>query len=502
MTSLRNTALNALLLAVLTIPVAAMQQVPPTLSLERAIQIARENNPEILRARNDEITADWQVREAYGALLPSASASGGASWQGPGESLLAGGVTLGDLGVAEQPSYYSSRYSLGINYDLSWATILGPRQQRAGRRATLAGIEGTDWAIVTQVTDGYIEVLAQREVVGISEVQLENAELNLRLARGQLEVGQVTPIDVGQAEVQVGRAEVALLQAQNALTTARMRLLQLMGVPVDQPFTVTTTFELSEPTWELETLTAVALDENPDLETARLNSAASEVAVSSAWSPYLPTLSLSAGWSAFTREASSVDFQIAQAQARTASQIAQCIQTNDLYSRLNPPLPPNDCGRIAFTDEQRAAIIDQNDQFPFDFIGAPPSVGLTLSIPIFQGFSRQRALEQARVQEEDLRQTVREQELRVQADVAIGLENARTQYESAQLEERNRLLAEQQLDLARERYQLGLITFVELMDAQTIFAQAEVDRARAVYAYHDAVTNLEALIGASLRFQD
>ncbi|MDX1494827.1 MAG: TolC family protein [Longimicrobiales bacterium] len=502
MTMLRTLALATFLLLASINAAGALQQVPPDLSLDEAVEIAREHNPQLLRSRNDEITADWQVREAYGQLLPSASASGGVSWQGSGENLLAGSVTLGDLGVGDQPSYYSSRYSLGLNYSLSWATLLGPRQSKATRRTTLAAIEGTDWGLVTQITANYIDVWRQQEAVRIAQLQLENAEFNLRLAQGQLEVGQVTPIDVGQAEVQVGRAEVALLQARNSLTTARMRLLQLMGVPIDQPFDVTTGFELTEPTWEVETLTAVALEENPELKTSRLAAEASAVGVSSAWSPYMPTLSVSAGWSAFTREASSVDFQIAQAQAQTASRIAQCIQTNDLYSRLANPLPPLNCGQIAFTDEQRAAIIAQNDQFPFDFIRSPPSVGLTLSIPIFTGFSRQRALEQARVQAADDRETIRERELGVQADVAIGLETARTAYESAQLEERNRLLAEQQLELARERYQVGQITFVELVDAQTVFAQAEVSRAQAVYDYHDAITNLEALLGTSLRFQD
>ena len=69
------------------------------------------------------------------------------------------------------------------------------------------------------------------------------------------------------------------------------------------------------------------------------------------------------------------------------------------------------------------------------------------------------------------------------------------------VEERNSELAEQQLELARERYQLGAITFVELMDAQTLSAQADSDRIGAVFAYHDSVTQLEALIGASLRFE-
>jgi len=123
-----------------------------------------------------------------------------------------------------------------------------------------------------------------------------------------------------------------------------------------------------------------------------------------------------------------------------------------------------------------------------------------LSVPIFSGLSRQRNLEAARLQRDDLRQQEREQELAVQADLAIGLANVRTAYQSALLEERNRQLAEQQLTLARERYQLGAITFVELVDAQTLFAQADADRTIAIFAYHDSVTNLEALIGTSLRF--
>ncbi|MDX1646860.1 MAG: TolC family protein [Longimicrobiales bacterium] len=479
-----------------------LQQVPSSLSLEEAIRTARENNPELARARNDEIVADWSVREAYGQLLPSASFSTGVSWQGSGETQIAGQVTLADLGFVDQPSYYGSSYTLGLNYSLSWATLLGPKQQKASRRVTLAQVENTDLSVVTRVTGGYIDVWRQQEAVRIAQVQLENAQLNLRLAQGQLEVGQVTPIDVGQAEVQVGRAEVALLQARNALTTSRMRLLQLMGVPVEQEFAVSTPFELSPPTWEAEELVARALEDNPEARTLRNEADLRSVGVSSAWSSYLPTLSLGAGWSGFTREASSVDFQIAQAQRQVASQIAQCIRTNDLYARLADPLPPMDCGAIAFTDAQRAAIISANDQFPTDFVRSPPRVSLTVSIPIFQGFTRQRALEQARVTRADVRETVRELELTIRADVAIGLENARTAYQSAQLEERNRALAEQQLLLARERYQVGAITFVELIDAQTVFAQAEVDLAQAVYAYHDAVTNLEALVGASLRFQD
>lgn len=480
-------------------PVAAQDPVPDSLSLEHAWELARTNNPGFLQTRNDEALADWNVRQAWGALMPSASASFGAQWQGAGEQQF-GTVTLGDLGFGNQPSYYLSNYRLSLGYALDWAAIQGPKQSKAERRTTLARIDAAEENLLTQVTTAYVELLRQQEALRIAERQLENSSFNLRLAQGQLEVGSVTPIDVGQAEVQVGRAEVAVLQARNRSATSRMRLLQLLGLSVQQEFAPSTRFELTEPTWELDELAEMALVQNPELTARRFSSEASSIAVSSARSQYFPSLSISTGWSGFSREASSSDFQLAQAQAQVQSQIAQCVRTNDLYSRLADPLPAFDCSQLAFTDEQRAAIIRSNNQFPFSFAQSPPSIGLTLSIPIFQGLSRERNLEAARLQRADTQEQVREQEIALEADLAIGLANARTLYQSALLEQRNRELADQQLRLARERYQLGAITFVELMDAQTVLEQAEADRIAAVYAYHDAVTTLEALIGVSLRF--
>jgi outer membrane protein len=244
----------------------------------------------------------------------------------------------------------------------------------------------------------------------------------------------------------------------------------------------------------------MALSDNPELVARRFSSESATIGVTSAKSAYLPSISINTGWSGFTQQASSTDFQMTQAQAQVAGSIASCERTNDLYSRLSPPLPPINCTQFAFTDAQRDAIISANNQFPFNFVGSPPRIGLQISIPIFQGLSRQRNLEAARLQRDDLIEQVREQRLAVEADLAIGLANARTLYRSALLEERNRELADQQLRLARERYQLGAITFVELVDAQTVSAQAEADRIGAVFAYHDSVTTLEALVGSSLRF--
>ena len=225
-----------------TLPLQAQQAVPASLSLEEALDIARSNNPVYLQAANNRDLADWDVRQAYGQLLPSASANSSVTWQGSGEQQF-GTLTLGDLGFGNLPSYYLSSYGLSLNYNLNWSTLKGTSSAKAQRAATVAETRVSEATLVSQVTLAYLEVLRQQEAVRLSEQQLENSSFNLRLAQGQLEVGAATPIDVGQAEVQVGRSEVAVLQAENALATARMRLMQQLGVPVDLSL-----IHISEPT--------------------------------------------------------------------------------------------------------------------------------------------------------------------------------------------------------------------------------------------------------------
>lgn len=476
------------------------QEVPGTLSLAEAMELARRNNPGFLARQNDVGVADWEVRSAYGQWLPSASLSGGLGWQGQGEQVLAGALTASQFGLANQPDYYSSRYSAGLSWSMSGQSLYAPSQAKASRSATEAGVAEAQMILETQVTRLYLDVLRQAEAVTLTEQQLERSRFNLRLAQAQAEVGSATLLDVRQAEVQVGRSEVAVLQAENARTTARLRLLQQLGLdPAGGDVELTTRFELEEPDYEGDALFMEALETNPTLRATRQSVDASTVGVKMARSAYFPTLSLSAGISGFAREASDPSFLVAQAQASVAGQIAQCEATNDLYSRLADPLPPQDCSRFVFTDEQRQAIIDRNDAVPFDFTRSPPSASLSISLPVFQGLSRQRNVEAARAQTEDLRYQLHEQELALRADVAANLSQVNTAYASALLEERNVALAEEQLRLAQERYQIGEISFVDLVEAETVKAQADRDLVSAVYAYHDAVTNLEAAIGRPLR---
>ncbi len=478
--------------------VAAAQQTPATLTLEEAIELARRNNPEFLIQSNDVSEAEWTVREAYGNLLPSASVGGGLAYQAGGQQRL-GIFTSDELGFADTPGYLSSSYSLSLNYRLTGETLLRPRQAKANRSATTARIEAAGFQLAADVTRQYLAAVAARDGVMLARQELERADENLRLAEARVAVGASIGLDAKQAEVERGRAEVELLKAENLLRTETLRLMEGIGIDVTDEVELTSAFNVFAPEWSREELVAAALDRHPQLRAQRAQERAAETNVKMARSQYLPSLDFSVGWSGYAREATDGDYLIQQYRDGINTQRDNCEFTNMLVTRLNPPLPTENCAAIVADPAREAEILANNNVFPFNMTREPWSASLRISLPIFNGFTRERQLETARVAAEDARLRLRAEELRIKTQVASAHQNLETAHRAVTLEERNRELAAEQLELARERYRVGAISFVDLVDAETRKSQADRAYLQAVYAFHEGLAALEAAVGRSLR---
>lgn len=474
------------------------QQAPATLTLEDAIQLARQNNPDYLARANDEGPADVAVREAYGSLLPGASVNGGMRWEDAGQVFF-GGLTGSDLGVDRTPAQVYSNYSLGLNYQFSGSTLFNVGRERATRRATLATVRAAGATLELQVTQAYLAAMRSRDGVELARQELARAEENLRLARARVEVGAAIGLEATQAEVERGRAEVDLLTAETTHESNKLLLLQVMGVELDGTVELTSTFDVVEPRWTQAALTDLAIRNNPQLHATEASLGAASAGVKMAKSGWFPSLSMSAGWSGFARQVLDEQSLVDNARSTLANQRNACQLTNDLYSLLPNPPAPTDCSLFVLTPEAEQRILEQNRQFPFDFQNQPFGVTLNLSLPLFQGFSRQRQIEEATVAEDDARLRLRGERLRVRTSVATRYLALTAAYQAVGLEQRNTELADQQLRLARERYEVGSATFLELMEAETLKARADRAYLLAVYAYHEALALLESEVGQPLR---
>jgi outer membrane protein len=495
-----RTVASLLFVAFSAAPAAAQQAPPARLSLEDAIALARRNNPEFQAQRNDAGVSEWAVRAAYGELLPGASASGSLGYQASGTPRF-GIFSASDFGVSSTPAYYSSDYFLGLNYSLSGSNLLAPGREKSNRRATEAGIVASDFLLQADVTRQYLAVLRARDGVVLAEEELKRAAETLKLAQAKVAVGASIPLEAKQAEVERGRAEVAVLQARNLVQTETLRLMQQIGIELNRDVELTTQFGLFDVSWPQEELVRTALDAHPQLTAARANERAGEAAVKMARSAYLPTLDMSAGLSGYTREAGSRSYLITQAQQQVASLRERCEDNNLISARLTSPLPgyPQNCSLIVLTPQQQRDVLAQNDVFPFDFTGQPWTAQMRISLPIFQGFGRELQIEQARAAAADARHRVRGEELRLKTEIASAYLTASTARQSVTLELRNRELAGEALDLARERYRVGAAPFLELQEAETVKARADRAYLNALYAFHEGIAALETAVGRNLR---
>lgn len=487
----------AVLLVALCLPGAVNAQQPPaTLSLEEAIQLARRNNPTLQITRNESVDADWSVREAYGQLVPGASIGSSLQYQAPGTQRI-GLFTSDEFGLGAKTGYLASSYSLGLTYRLGGETLMRPGQQKANRVATHARIDAADFDLVAQVTRQYLAVMRARDAVELARRELERAQDHLRLAEARVAIGAEIELSSKRAQVEVGRAEVEVLRAENTRQTETMRLMEQLGIEIDGDVALISEFDVFDPDWSVDDLVDLAMRQHPQLRSLRASERAGESGVRIARSQYLPTLSFSIGWSGYTRQATNDDFLIDQYRDQMASSLQSCQLSNEILGRLNPPMPASDCSQFQISplDEQR--ILDNNRVFPFNFSREPLSAMVQISLPIFNGFTRERQVERARVEVENTRHRLRQEELRLKTEVATAFQNLRTAYRTVELEERNLELAGQQLELARERYRVGSATFLDLKDAETEMARADRAMLTAVYTFHEGLAALSAAVGQS-----
>ena len=481
----------------------ATAQDAATLTLEEALELARQNNPTYLSTRNDEGVAAWNVREAYGNFLPRATVGVGADYQEPGPARF-GNFTGEDLGLASTtPSYYFSDYSALVTMNLSGQTFFNVAQQRANRHAVASNVRAAEVALETAVTQSYLAVLRMRDLVELRRQQLERAQENLNLAEARAAAGVAIPLDAKQAQVERGRAQVGLLTAQSDYTTAKLRLVQQLGLDMDGDVRLTSEFAVFEPSWSQASLVEMATEQHPSLRALRATSAAQRSAARTAWSAYLPTLSATARLSGFTRQVGDDQYLIDQGINTLEAREEACIDNNDFNARLANPYPMQDCSRFARTPERvdsvQTAVFTNNRAFPFDFEKQPMTLSVGISLPVFQGLSRQRQVEQAEAAAEDTDHLLRGERLRLKADVGSAYTRLTTAYQAVQIEETNRVLAQEQLEMARERYRVGLDSFVQLTEAETLKSQADQSYLASLYTFHEALADLESAVGQPLR---
>lgn len=463
------------------------------LTMDQAVSLAHRNNPDFLATKNNRRNASLELRSAYGALLPQVNASLSGQYQQGGQQFF-NGVSLNANSDAMQ-----SQYSLGVQYSVNVASFITPRVQRANSAAVDADIAGASENLAAVVKQDYLTTLQSLAQSELQDSLVANSAIQLELAQARAQVGTGTLLDVRRAEVALSQQKVALLQARNQNEIDKLRLFQQMGVNEPQNVRLVNTFRVGDSLPTLETILALARRQNPAVVALRAREHVADLTVARQKTQYTPTLTLSTGVGGYTYQYRDPNFLVNQAQAGANTARSSCVASQEVRQAVGLPNTLANCGTIQFTAAQGALLRAQNAQFPFSFTHSPMSVSAQLSLPIFDGFSREQRVQESEVARENARYGVRSRELALNADITAAYLSLQTSQQTVVLQQENSAKARQELDFVQNEYAVGLSTFVDLTTSRSAFAQAETDRINAVYNYHKAFAVLESAVGRPLR---
>lgn len=460
----------------------------PSLTLAEALDLARRNNPGFQQRANTTRRESANLLAARGQLLPQLSTSFGTGYREGRQQFFAGQSFGNTSGVL------SSSADLNAFATISPASVAQAKAQRSIVEATESEVGNAAAVLRAQVTQQYLNALQQQARTRLQDTLVAQAQVQLDLAKAREQVGSGTILDVRRAEVQLGQARVQQLQARNQAELELVRLFQQLGVTQPAGVRLTTEFTITDLPTSIEALLDDARRGNPGLVALRERERAATMGTKAAKALYLPSLNFQAGVSGFTQQLTQIDQVIAGRQQQTASQVASC-QTQAVIFRNNG-LPVPDCSSISF---DAGAFRSANKTFPFSFTRNPYNIGLSLSLPIFNGFQREQQIQLAEVIRRDADYQLRAQELQLRADVTSAFLSMRNDRATVDIQRQNVEAARDALRLAEERYRLGIAAFIDVAQARSDYERAQNDLINAVYQFHRDFAALEQAVGRPLR---
>ncbi|WP_408589192.1 TolC family outer membrane protein [Novosphingobium sp.] len=197
------------------------------------------------------------------------------------------------------PTFNPTRiFSTGVNLGLPLYAGGGIRNAITAAKVRVeagqASLRSTESAVFSQVVAAYLDVIRDAAIVNFNRNSVQVLEVNLKATSDRFEIGDVTRTDVAQSNSRLALARADLRSAQANLIASRERYIQIVGTA---PGDLATPPPLTGLPPAVDEAVQIALDTNPDLAAARLASKAAGYDVKAAGAARLPRLSVTASTS-------------------------------------------------------------------------------------------------------------------------------------------------------------------------------------------------------------
>ncbi len=395
------------------------------LSIEDAVNKALENNYGIVTIKKSHEINELNNSWGSTGALPTVSFTGVGSQAWDNN---------------DNDDYTNTRLSGSV--DLNWVLFRG-----FGARITKQSLEEleklSEGNVAITVENTIIDVILAYYNVLLSEKNMEIAVKTMNLSSDRYEqekmkkeLGTSVTYDLLQAQNSFLEDKSSYLSAKSSYNNAKRQLNNLMAEDLNTEYIYASSFDIASKDFDIATLQTKMLENNNTLKNQYINLEMNKLEVKSAKSAYYPTIAAGASGS---------------------------------YSNSE-------------TDYETMNNMDNSSS------GFNTSVNLSVSYSIYEGGTRRRALQAARIEQEISEIETVDMEQQLKNQLAQEFELYEVRQELLVLAEENLKAAELNLELSKQKYENGSINSFNYRDIQQMYSNVSMSYQSAMYnliqSYH------------------
>ena len=409
-----------------------------TLTLDKALEIALDENPTIKVAAEEIALKKVASKEAWQSLLPEASLNGSLD-----HTIKAAEMKLNDMSFKMgQDGTNTANACLSMNLPLFAPSVYRAiSMTKTDIELAVEKSRASELDLINQVTKAYYQLMLAQDSYEVLQGSYKLAEDNFNVVNAKYQQGAVSEFDKISAEVQMRSIKPNVISAANAVTLAKLQLKVLMGITADVDIKTDDNLTNYESMLFANQLKEedMSLENNTTMKQFELNMKLLEKNVKSLKTNFMPTLSMSFSY-----------------------------QYQSLYN-------PN----INF----------------FDYTWSnSSSLMFNLSIPLYRA-SNFTKVKSARIQMRQLDWNRIDTERKLNMQVVSYRNNMTASSEQVVSNKENVMQAEKAVQIAGKRYEVGKGTVLELNSSQVSLTQAQLTYNQSIYDYLVAKADLDQVLG-------
>lgn len=444
---MKNYLLLALFLGLSGAPVVAQQVV--TLSLSEAVDYALENNPSTKNARLELFISKATIKETTARGLPQINGGFNLDYNPkipviflPNQPPFGDPSNPSDVIPARFGVSYSSSLGLTVSqmiFDGSF--FVGLRAAKTLLELTNKDLKKAEIDVVENVKKAYFGVLVNQQRIRLAGANLSRIDTLLKETTALNEAGFVEKIDVSRVQVQRNNTYTQVQRGQTALDISKQILKLQMGIPMEYEV------ELSESLQEMSTKEEL--------------------------------LQLVGEEGADRIEIEQLATQITLVGLDLKNNLSQYMPKIDFIGNVRRSGAGNELDRV----------FNKANWFGSSL------VGVSMSVPIFDGFAKAARIQKNRVQLNQLENQRSFLKESFKSELYAAKANLRNDLNVLEVQQANMQLATEVYQIARIKYKEGIGSNLEVVEADAALIAAEINYLGALYDGLISKINLEKALG-------